>query len=185
MAGQCRESGEAGRRGPTSGPTAGCRLNSRIRAGSSLNLNSKVEALFGDSIREGVLETLSRPSDVENARVTVEDQGALPWVIQARLETALLRAGAELPGMPGRPARPTPRPEGTPRDRLRRSRLYLPGNEPKFAVNAGLHRPGRGDPGPGGLGPSRREGCGPAHGPKRPPLRGLRGSGANGPDQPG
>ena len=27
------------------------------------------------------------------------------------------------------------------RDRLRRSRLYLPGNEPKFYVNAGLHEP--------------------------------------------
>jgi citrate lyase subunit beta/citryl-CoA lyase len=27
------------------------------------------------------------------------------------------------------------------KDRLRRSRLYLPGNEPKFMVNAGLHRP--------------------------------------------
>jgi citrate lyase subunit beta/citryl-CoA lyase len=29
----------------------------------------------------------------------------------------------------------------TSRDRLRRSRLYLPGNEPKFFINAGLHSP--------------------------------------------
>jgi citrate lyase subunit beta/citryl-CoA lyase len=29
----------------------------------------------------------------------------------------------------------------SPRDRLRRSRLYLPGNEPKYFVNAGLHGP--------------------------------------------
>jgi citrate lyase subunit beta / citryl-CoA lyase len=28
-----------------------------------------------------------------------------------------------------------------PRDRLRRSRLYLPGGEPKFMLNAGLHEP--------------------------------------------
>ena len=27
------------------------------------------------------------------------------------------------------------------KDRLRRSRLYLPGNEPKYFINAGLHRP--------------------------------------------
>ena len=27
------------------------------------------------------------------------------------------------------------------RDRLRRSRLYLPGNEPKYFINAGLHGP--------------------------------------------
>jgi len=37
------------------------------------------------------------------------------------------------PALPRRPA--------TARDRLRRSRLYLPGNEPKFQVNAGLHGP--------------------------------------------
>jgi citrate lyase subunit beta/citryl-CoA lyase len=29
----------------------------------------------------------------------------------------------------------------TSRDRLRRSRLYLPGNEPKYFINAGLHEP--------------------------------------------
>jgi citrate lyase subunit beta/citryl-CoA lyase len=29
----------------------------------------------------------------------------------------------------------------TPRDRLRRSRLYLPGNQPKLMINAGLHHP--------------------------------------------
>ena len=27
------------------------------------------------------------------------------------------------------------------KDRLRRSRLYLPGNEPKYFINAGLHAP--------------------------------------------
>jgi citrate lyase subunit beta / citryl-CoA lyase len=31
------------------------------------------------------------------------------------------------------------RPPVAPRDRLRRSRLYLPGNEPKFMINAGLY----------------------------------------------
>jgi citrate lyase subunit beta/citryl-CoA lyase len=34
-----------------------------------------------------------------------------------------------------------PLPAASARDRLRRSRLYLPGNEPKFMVNAGLHEP--------------------------------------------
>ena len=29
----------------------------------------------------------------------------------------------------------------TTKDKLRRSRLYLPGNEPKFYPNAGLHKP--------------------------------------------
>jgi len=32
-------------------------------------------------------------------------------------------------------------PEPSPRDRLRRSRLYLPGSEPKYFINAALHGP--------------------------------------------
>ena len=32
-------------------------------------------------------------------------------------------------------------PNASPRDRLRRSRLYLPGSEPKYFINAGLHGP--------------------------------------------
>ena len=32
-------------------------------------------------------------------------------------------------------------PAASSRDRLRRSRLYLPGNEPKYFINAGLHAP--------------------------------------------
>jgi citrate lyase subunit beta/citryl-CoA lyase len=58
--------------------------------------------------------------------------------VAARLEAALRRAGfagADKARRAAAPARPTER------DRLRRSRLYLPGNEPKFMVNAGLHKP--------------------------------------------
>jgi citrate lyase subunit beta/citryl-CoA lyase len=99
-----------------------------------------VGALFGNSIREEVLRTLAA-FGVVDAVVRLDDQGALPWVIQARLEAALRRAGWDAPGDARPEARVGHRPDGTAKDRLRRSRLYLPGNEPKFAVNAGLHRP--------------------------------------------
>jgi len=108
--------------------------------GIHLDVSSKVDALYGASIREDIHRTL-RAFEVRNARVQVEDQGALPWVIQARAEAAVRRAGFKPQGDARPPTRPRPRPAGTSRDRLRRSRLYLPGNEPKFAVNAGLHRP--------------------------------------------
>ena len=139
MVGQ-KGTGEAGRRG--SDVRSDCWISVELNdsGGILLELASKVEALFGSSIREGVHEILAA-FEVKNIKVEVEDQGALPWVIQARLETALLRAGLAPSGDPRPPARPTPRPEGTTKDRLRRSRLYLPGNEPKFAVNAGLHGP--------------------------------------------
>jgi citrate lyase subunit beta/citryl-CoA lyase len=66
--------------------------------------------------------------------------GALDFVLAARLETAVKRAGAgggatflPVPG-PGVDAPAT-------RDRPRRSRLYLPGSEPRHFVNARLHAP--------------------------------------------
>jgi citrate lyase subunit beta/citryl-CoA lyase len=63
----------------------------------------------------------------------------LPFVIAARIEAAVRRAGAgkERRSLPKTAAAPTI----TTRDRLRRSRLYLPGAEPKFLVNAKLHGP--------------------------------------------
>ena len=103
-----------------------------------LAVRSRVDALFGDRIRADVLELLEAAS-VHAARVTVDDQGALPFVIAARVEAALRRAGFTLGDL--RPARTAPVRPATAPDRVRRSRLYLPGNEPKFMVNAGLHRP--------------------------------------------
>ena len=132
--------GEAGRRGPR--VRSDCWVSARVAdsGGIQLDLTSKVEALFGTSIRESILGT-AEALGVSHAELTVEDMGALPWVIQARVEAALLRAGADMAGDGSPAGQVPPRPEGTPRDRLRRSRLYLPGNEPKFAVNAGLHQP--------------------------------------------
>src|SRR5208282_5347043 len=66
-------------------------------------------------------------------------EGALPFVIAARVEVAVRRAGLGQgnSALPEAVALPTP----SARDRLRRSRLYLPGNEPKYFINAGLHAP--------------------------------------------
>ena len=107
--------------------------------GVQLKLDSRVAALYGDSIRQTadrVLDSLS----VTNARVTIDDMGGLPFVIAARVEAAARRAGAEGKGDP-RPERTVSREGPTARDRLRRSRLYLPGDQPKLMINAGLHRP--------------------------------------------
>ena len=132
--------GETGRRGPDVRSDCWIAVDLKDHGGIQLELESKVEALFGTSIREGVLQTLSA-FHIQDAEVRIEDQGALPWVIQARLEAALRRCGKKPPEDTRPEARPHSRPEGTSKGRLRRSRLYLPGNEPKFAVNAGLHGP--------------------------------------------
>ncbi len=65
------------------------------------------------------------------------DAGAVEWVILARVEACLRRAGFD--GPPVLPA-PAPGAEAPPnRERLRRSRLYIPGNQPKLMLSAGLY----------------------------------------------
>jgi len=101
-----------------------------------LTVRSRVEPYYGDSIREQVRRGLAELG-VAGARVVVEDRGALPFAIDARLETAVHRAGLG-EGKRLLPER-KPLPEPSSRQRPRRSRLYLPGSQPKFFVNAALH----------------------------------------------
>lgn len=105
--------------------------------GRSVRIQSKVDAYYGESIRSTV-DALLGAFGVSSARVAIDDAGGLDWVIAARLEAALKRAGYT---GDGRPKQGMKVGAPTARDRLRRSRLYLPGNEPKFMLNAGVHRP--------------------------------------------
>jgi len=131
--------GEAGRQGESVRSDLHVSVQLAADGGLHLDLQSRVEPYYGDSIREQVASVLA-DLNVKHARIRIADQGALPYVIQARLETAVRRAGAG-DGCDARPQRSAPLPPASARDRLRRSRLYLPGNEPKLAINAGLHGP--------------------------------------------
>ena len=100
-------------------------------------LTSRVEALYGDSIREliaSTLETLGAP----DVSLTMEDSGALPFVLMARIETALRRMQPATSA--ALPARHPSSLEGSSKQRMRRTRLYLPGNTPRFFINAGLYK---------------------------------------------
>ena len=57
-----------------------------------VELDSVVEAQYGDSIRQSIRNVLAGLG-VEAARVRVTDRGALDCVIRARVETAVLRGG--------------------------------------------------------------------------------------------
>ncbi len=109
------------------------------QGGIEIALRSRVEPYYGPAIlaqTRAVLESLG----VTHARVEIDDKGALPFVLAARIEAAARRAGAGS-GRDARPERSAPLPRASTRERLRRSRLYLPGSEPKFFINAGLHEP--------------------------------------------
>jgi citrate lyase subunit beta / citryl-CoA lyase len=97
-----------------------------------------VKAYYGDSIRRQAEDALQQLG-VNHAQVLIHDEGALPFVISARIEAAVKRAGM------GEGKRVLPDklavPEPSSRDRLRRSRLYVPGSEPKYFINAALHGP--------------------------------------------
>ena len=108
------------------------------RGGLEITLESRVAPYYGDSILSQTRQVLEGLG-VKHARVAIHDEGALPFVISARIEAAAKRAGlaAEQKSLPDKVTLPEP----SARDRLRRSRLYLPGSEPKYVINASLHGP--------------------------------------------
>jgi len=106
--------------------------------GIELNIKSKVKTMYGKAIDKQCRELLDY-FGIKNAVMSVNDTGALPFVIAARVEAAI-RALTKtdvtfIPEM---------LPENnysTDRERFRFSRLYLPGNSPGMFLNAGLHSP--------------------------------------------
>lgn len=114
------------------------RLEIRSRGGIEIKLHSKVEGMFGTQIRQQVKEVLDF-LEVKDALVEVEDSGALPFVIAARLEAAVKKtAHSNKTWIP--PIIEQNLYESS-RERFRFSRLYLPGNTPSMMLNAGIHRP--------------------------------------------
>lgn len=110
-------------------------MRKRESGGNAVQLKSSVQDLFGDQIRASIEAALERLG-VKNVEVAAEDLGALDYVIQARVEAAARRLfKVKEPGcLPEAATAPGP----PVRQRLRRTRLYLPGNNPDLMLNAGL-----------------------------------------------
>lgn len=125
----------------TAGPTGErvrSDLNVSYQAGPealTTDISSKVGYLFGEAIDAAVARVIDAFA-VTTGRLSVHDVGAVEWAILARVEACLRRAGFDGPAV-----LPAPSPNAgmtTSRDRLRRSRLYIPGNQPKLMLSAGL-----------------------------------------------
>ncbi|MFC2090098.1 aldolase/citrate lyase family protein [Bacteroidota bacterium] len=127
-----------GNHGP--GIRSDCRITitGKDSGGLEVELRSKLESMFGESIRIQANEVLTFFS-VQHAHVLIEDSGALPHVIAARLEAAIKNikhTEKEYLLPPVREVFPA-----SSSDRFRMSRLYLPGNTPSMMINAGIHQP--------------------------------------------
>ncbi len=106
--------------------------------GIKIELKSKVDAIYGKDIRKTVLDMMSF-FDIKNARLNIEDSGALPFVHTARLEAAikqLITSNKDflLPLIEENTY-------GSLKEKFRFSRLYLPGNTPAMMINAGIYKP--------------------------------------------
>lgn len=111
-------------------------LTLKPKGGITIDLASKVKTLYGASIISLCNEIL-KFFEIPDAELKINDSGALPFVIAARLEAAVKKVkdtdNEFLPEMikentyPGIAVR------------TRFSRLYIPGNTPGMMINAGLH----------------------------------------------
>lgn len=108
------------------------------KGGIQVECISKVKALYGKQIELEVKE-IAAFFGIEHAHITIEDSGAIPLVIAARMEACIKRL-VDTDKAFLLPFLPTNNYETT-KDNYRFSRLYLPGNTPSLAINAGIHKP--------------------------------------------
>ena len=105
--------------------------------GIEIDLKSKVKTLFGDTIIKLCKDEL-KFFGIKNCKISIEDSGALDYILAARIEAVVKKCintdkeflSEMLPQNN----------YNTKKDTYRRSRLYLPGNTPKLALNAGIHK---------------------------------------------
>jgi len=105
----------------------------------SISIHSSVKNLFGSAI-EKQTKLVCKDLKIDKGNFEVEDFGAVPFVIAARIEAAIKQAYPELQLESLPPIKIFSTYKST-RDKFRRSRLYLPGNQPKLMLNAGIHNP--------------------------------------------
>ncbi len=117
-----------------------CRVTLELqdKGGIQLDIKSKVSSLYGKAIYELCIDAMSF-FGIKNAKLSIIDKGALPFVMMARIEHAvkqLIDTNKEL--------LPEMLQENTTvsqKEQFRFSRLYLPGNTPSMMINAGIHQP--------------------------------------------
>jgi len=126
----------AGNAGPKVRSDCEITIGLKKEEGIVIDLKSKVKSLYGDSIVAQCMEMMDF-FKISGAIIKINDSGALPFVIAARIEAAVRQlTGTVAEYLPEMLSENT---YSTSHERFRFSRLYLPGNTPSMMLNAGLH----------------------------------------------
>ena len=104
-----------------------------------IELSTRAGLADDNSIREVAGQTLAA-LDAGGLFIRIEDSGALPFTIMARIEAAVGRLRGPGAGVAVPPSSPEIHYRSS-RDRVRRTRLFVPGSTPKFFAKAGLCNP--------------------------------------------
>jgi citrate lyase subunit beta/citryl-CoA lyase len=128
---------EAGRKQTSS--DCWVRLEIKERGGLRIELQSKVSSMYGEAIKETAGEMM-KYFGIRNAVLHIEDSGCLPFVLTARIEDAVKKCFSQKEEEYLAPIIPENQ-YVVKRERFRRSRLYIPGDQPRLIINAGLYRP--------------------------------------------
>jgi len=130
--------GTAGSADPKTKSDCFVSFETKNSGGIEIELKSKVMPMYGNAIRKLATEVLDF-YEIKNAKLIIEDKGALDFVLAARIEAAIKQVVETekdflLPVLEENK-------NITTKDQFRLSRLYLPGNSPKLMINAGIHNP--------------------------------------------
>jgi citrate lyase subunit beta/citryl-CoA lyase len=132
-------SSASGKRGDNIRSDCYFQIKSKKSGGIKTIINNNTVSIYNEANRK-LINDMCHFFALKNAEILFEDSGALPFVIAARFESAINKL---YPQNQKEFLLPFNKRNlySSSKNCLRRSRLYLPGNEPKFFINAGLHKP--------------------------------------------
>ena len=111
-----------------------CQVTVTTAPSLEIRIEASNQQLLEPGIR-AVVEKTASALGVSKAKIAIADRGALDYVISGRVEAALRLTFPELTSAI---LRSIPR-EASERHRIRRSRLYAPGNNPRLLIGLELH----------------------------------------------
>jgi citrate lyase subunit beta/citryl-CoA lyase len=98
----------------------------------AIHLDSKTGPMFEETIKNLTKKTLKQYK-IKKIQLHIQEKGALDYVIKSRLQAALETAtGTQIIQDPIKR-------KNTPKNKARRTRLYVPGNNPRMITPAGIY----------------------------------------------